>query len=91
MKSNQACPLRLINTLNQVIEKYGKPSRIRTDNGPDFTSHLFQNWLRETKIELVKIHKCKPRQNAIIEHLIGHIARIFWMKIYLEHLIMFAI
>ena len=36
---------RVINTLNQVIEKYGKPSGIRTDNGPEFTSHLFQNWL----------------------------------------------
>ena len=58
---------RVIITLNQVIEKYGKPSGIRTDNGPAFTSHLFQNWLEETKIEWVKIQKGKPQQNAIIE------------------------
>ncbi len=57
----------VINTLNQVIEKYGKPSGIRTDNGPEFTSHLFQNWLEETKIEWVKIQKGKPQYNAIIE------------------------
>ena len=44
-----------------------KPSGIRTDNGPEFTSHLFQNWLGETKIEWVKIQKGKPQQNAIIE------------------------
>lgn len=58
---------RVINILNQVIEEYGKPSGIRTDNGPEFTSHLFQNWLEESKIEWVKIQKGKPQQNAIIE------------------------
>ena len=41
---------RVINKLNQVIEKYGKPSGIRTDNGPEFTSHLFQSWLEKTGI-----------------------------------------
>jgi hypothetical protein len=50
-----------------VIEEYGKPSGIRTYNGPEFTSHLFQNWLEESKIEWVKIQKVKPQQNAIIE------------------------
>jgi putative transposase len=58
---------RVINTLNHVIEKYGKPSGIRTDNGLEFTSHLFQNWLVETKIEWVKFQKGKPQHNAIIE------------------------
>jgi len=58
---------RVINTLNQVIEKYGKPLGIRTDNGPEFTSHLFQSWLEETGVQWVKIQKGKPQQNAIIE------------------------
>jgi putative transposase len=43
------------------------PFGIRTDNGPEFTSSLFQNWLDRNEIEWVKIQKGKPQQNAIIE------------------------
>ncbi|MFN5444573.1 MAG: hypothetical protein ACK48V_10125 [Crocinitomicaceae bacterium] len=43
----------VIYTLNQVIEKNVKQSGIGTDNCPKFTPHSFQNWLEETKIELV--------------------------------------
>ncbi len=50
-----------------MIEKHGKPKGIRTDNGPEFTSGLFQDWLDKNNIEWVKIQKGKPQQNAIIE------------------------
>ena len=53
---------RVINILNQAIEGYVKPSGIRTDDGLEFTSHLFQNWLKESKIEWVKIQKGKPQK-----------------------------
>lgn len=58
---------RVIDVLKQVIENYGKPIGIRTDNGPEFTSHLFQDWLEKTDIKWIKIQKGKPQQNAIIE------------------------
>lgn len=35
----------------RIIEKHGKQKRIRTDNGPEFTSHLFQQWLDKNEIE----------------------------------------
>jgi putative transposase len=58
---------KLIKILEQVIESYGKPKRIRTDNGPEFTSKLFQDWLHNNGIEWSKIQKGKPQQNAISE------------------------
>jgi Transposase and inactivated derivatives len=57
----------LIAILEIIIEKHGKPKRIRTDNGPEFRSKLFQLWLKANGIEWSKIQKGKPQQNAIVE------------------------
>jgi len=58
---------KVIEILQRVIDEYGKPLGIRTDNGPEFTSFLFQEWLSENGIEWIKIQKGKPQQNAIVE------------------------
>lgn len=57
----------LIGYLEQRIELHGKPVRIRTDNGPEFRSKLFQKWLEKNDIIWSRIQKGKPQQNAIIE------------------------
>jgi putative transposase len=57
----------VISYLEQRIEIYGKPQRIRTDNGPEFRSKVFQKWLSNNNIEWSRIQKGKPQQNAIIE------------------------
>lgn len=57
----------VIEFLSRQIEHYGKPTRIRTDNGPEFISKVFQKWLTKNKIEWSKIQKGKPQQNAIVE------------------------
>lgn len=57
----------MIAYFERIIEKHGKPKRIRTDNGPEFTSNLFQQWLDKNEIERAKIQKGKPQQNAIVE------------------------
>jgi putative transposase len=57
----------VIKELEKVIECAGKPKRIRTDNGPEFRSKLFQKWLTQNEIEWSRIQKGKPQQNAIIE------------------------
>ncbi len=57
----------VIEYLEQRIDLYGKPQRIRTDNGPEFRSHLFQKWMYNNNIEWSRIQKGKPQQNAIIE------------------------
>lgn len=58
---------RIIRTLEQVIEKRGKPETVRTDNGPEFTSKDFELWCREKQITIQFIQPGKPMQNGYIE------------------------
>lgn len=68
IKINYSLPARLvIEKLEQLIELHGKPERIRTDNGPEFTSKLFQVWLKNKGIAWAAIQKGKPQQNVIVE------------------------
>lgn len=61
-------PARMvIAELEKMIEKYGKPKGIRTDNGPEFRSKIFRKWMFKNKIEHIRIQNGKPQQNAIIE------------------------
>ena len=53
--------------LDRLIERYGKPRRIQTDNGPEFTSKWFQLWLKQRGIAWSAIPKGAPQQNAIVE------------------------
>lgn len=54
-------------TLDNIIQEQGKPQRIRTDNGPEFTSKHFQLWLAHHNIQWVAIAPGHPEQNALIE------------------------
>ena len=58
---------KIIEAVKRAIHEHGKPMGIRTDNGPEFTSHVFQKWLEDKSIEWIKILKGKPQHNAIIE------------------------
>lgn len=58
---------KVIEIVQRTIDEHGKPLGIRTDNGPEFTSSLFQGWLDNNEIEWIKIQKGKPQQNAIVE------------------------
>lgn len=53
--------------LDQLIERHGKPKRIRGDNGPEMMSKWFRLWLDKNEIEWSAIQKGSPQQNAIIE------------------------
>lgn len=53
--------------LDRLIEKYGKPMRLRGDNGPEMMSKWFRLWLSKNKITWSAIQKGSPQQNAIVE------------------------
>ena len=59
--------LRVIRTLQRLIEMRTKPKAIRVDNGPEFISDKLQQWCDEQQIRLQFIQPGKPVQNAFIE------------------------
>lgn len=58
---------RIIRTLEKVILERGKPSIIRTDNGPEFTSKELEFWAKDNGIQIQFIQPGRPMQNGYIE------------------------
>lgn len=67
--------LRVIRVLERLIVQRGKPSNIRTDNGPEFISHKLEQWCTKHQITLQFIQPGRPMQNAFIERKNGSIRR----------------
>jgi putative transposase len=59
--------LRVIRTLEQLIERRTKPEVIRVDNGPEFISDRLQQWYNDKQIRLQFIQPGKPMQNGFVE------------------------
>ena len=59
--------LRVIRTLQKLIEIRTKPQTIRVDNGPEFISDKLQQWCDDQQIRLQFIQPGKPVQNAFVE------------------------
>ena len=57
--------------LDEAIKRYGKPKRIRSDNGSEFRSHYMRIWSKSRGIELEFIEPGKPTQNAQVESFNG--------------------
>ena len=59
--------VRVIRSLDRIIEWRGKPSAIRVDNGPEYISGALMAWARKHNIALNYIQPGKPQQNAYVE------------------------
>lgn len=58
---------RVIRVLQEVIDYYGKPKQIRSDNGHEFICKKLKAFLINNGIEHKFIQPGKPTQNAYIE------------------------
>ncbi len=58
---------RVVELLEQLIEWYGKPVNIRTDNGTEFIAKAFEGFCKNSSINHVRIQKGKPMQNGYVE------------------------
>lgn len=65
--------LRVVRVLERLIAERGTPQRIRTDNGPEFTSRAYLAWSLQRRIELVHIRPGKPIENALVESFNGRL------------------
>jgi putative transposase len=65
--------LRVTRVLDRIIGERGLPQRIRSDNGPEFTSRAYLAWSLDKRIELVHIRPGKPIENAYIESFNGRL------------------
>lgn len=59
--------LRVIRSLERIIEWRGKPFAIRCDNGPEYISQQLIDWANQKQITLLYIQPGKPTQNAYVE------------------------
>jgi putative transposase len=65
--------LRVVRVLDRIIAERGVPQRIRSDNGPEFTSRAYLAWSLDRRIELIHIRPGKPIENAYIESFNGRL------------------
>lgn len=65
----------VLETLFPIILQYGKPEYIRSDNGPEFISDVYQSWLKRVNIKPIHIYPGSPWENGYNERFNGTLRR----------------
>ena len=74
--------VRVVRSLERIIEWRGKPAAIRRDNGPEYLSQALVDWANKEQITLLYIQPGKPTQNAYIERF-NRTVRHEWLDLHL--------
>ena len=73
--------LRVIRSLEQVIDWRGQPTVIRCDNGPEYVSGELRAWAEKRAIRIEYIQPGNPQQNAYVERF-NRTVRYEWLAQY---------
>jgi putative transposase len=65
----------VLEALYPLLLERGTPTHIRSDNGPEFVSAPFQEWLRRVGIEPIRIYPGSPWENGYNERFNGTLRR----------------
>lgn len=65
----------VLEALYPLFLKHGTPEYIRSDNGPEFSSENFQNWLTKVGIKPIRIYQGSPWENGYNERFNGTLRR----------------
>jgi transposase InsO family protein len=57
----------VIRAVEAAMARYGVPSHLRSDNGPEFIAYAIQDWLRDKNVKTIYITPGAPWENASIE------------------------
>lgn len=66
----------IVNMLKEICAEYGTPERLVSDNGPQYTSQLFQQFVKEWDIEHVTSSPRYPQSNGFIERMVQTVKNI---------------
>jgi len=61
----------VLERLSWLFATRGVPGHIRSDNGPEFTSRVVRDWLREVKVKTLFIEPGSPWENGYVESFNG--------------------
>jgi len=57
----------VVDHLRKLLRLYGIPTRIRSDNGPEFVADTVTSWLTRLGVETRFIKPASPWENAYVE------------------------
>jgi transposase InsO family protein len=65
----------VLEALYPLLLKRGKPEYLRSDNGPEFSSEPFKEWLTQVSIKPIQIYPGSPWENGYNERFNGTLRR----------------
>ena len=57
----------VITVVEAAMERFGVPTHLRSDNGPEFIAYAIQDWLKDKGVKTIYITPGSPWENAYIE------------------------
>jgi hypothetical protein len=69
--------------LRHLINRFGKPQKIRMDNDPKFISKLTQSWRKVNEIEFQYIQQASHHKMPMLKDSIEVFTAMYWMPIHL--------